>query len=75
VRVATATTRVTVRRYDQNTSGNDPYVRVASAAELFPSIETATNKYESLRAEAASLITATELEEESFTGTITEVYD
>lgn len=75
VRVATATTRVTIRRYDQNSSGNDPYVRVASAAKLFTSITEATNKYAALRAEAASLIDATDLEEESFTGTITEEYD
>jgi hypothetical protein len=66
---------VTIRRYDQNSSGNDPYVRVASAAKLFSSITEATNKYAALRAEAASLIDATDLEEESFTGTITEEYD
>jgi len=66
---------VTIRRYDQNSSGNDPYVRVASAAKLFTSITEATNKYAALRAEAASLIDATDLEEESFTGTITEEYD
>jgi hypothetical protein len=75
IRMASKTARVTIRRYDQNTSGNPPYVRVASAAGLLSSITEATNKYESLRAEAASLIVATDLEEESFTGTITEEYD
>lgn len=75
IRVASTTSRVTIRRYNQNTSGNPLYVRVASAAELFTSIEDATNKYAALRAEAASLIEATDLEEESFTGSITEVYD
>lgn len=75
IRVASTTSRVTIRRYDQNTSGNPLYVRVASAAGLLPSIEAATNKYAALRAEAASLIEATDLEEESFTGSITEVYD
>jgi len=73
--VPSTTSRVTIRRYDQNTSGNPLYVRVASSAELFTSIEDATNKYAALRAEAASLIEATDLEEESFTGSITEVYD
>ena len=75
VRMASKTARVTIRRYNQNLSGNPLYVRVASAAELFTSIEDATNKYAALRAEAASLIEATDLEEESFTGSITEVYD
>lgn len=75
IRVASATVRFTVRRYDQNTAGNPPYVRVASAAGLLSSITEATNKYASLRAEAASLIAATDLEEESFTGTLTEEYD
>lgn len=75
IRVASTTARVTIRRYDQNTSGNPLYVRVASAAELFPSIETATNKLAALRSEAASLIEATDLEEASFTGPLTEIYD
>lgn len=75
IRVASTTARVTIRRYNQNLSGNPLYVRVASAAELFTSIEDATNKQAALQAEAASLIEATDLEEESFTGFITEVYD
>jgi hypothetical protein len=75
VRVSSLSSRVVIRRYDPNGSGSPLYVRVASAAELFPSIDTATNKYAALRAEAGSLIEATDLEEESFTGSITEVYD
>jgi hypothetical protein len=75
IRVASTTARVTIRRYDQNTSGNPLYVRVESAAELFTSIEDATNKLAALQAEAASLVEATDLEEESFTGSLTEIYD
>jgi hypothetical protein len=74
-RSASASTRVTVRRYDQNTPGNDAYVRVASAAKLFPSITEATNKYAALRSEAASLIDASDVEESFFTGDVTEEYD
>jgi len=76
VRIAsTDDVRFTIRRYDQNSSGNPLYVRVAQAAELFTTVIEATNKYESLRAEAASLITDYDAEETSFTGTITEVYE
>jgi len=75
VRVAsTSIVRFTIRRYDQNSSGNPLYVRVAQAAKTFTTVIEAANKYEALRAEAASLITDYDAQETSFSGTITEEY-
>jgi hypothetical protein len=75
VRCTQTSQRVTIRRYEQDTPGHPLYVRRNEAVALYPSAVVLLNKYESLRAEAASLVTEVNIEEESFTpNPITEAY-